>query len=170
MRKVPVKNYLFLFLIVLFTVGLVFYLRSWYNTSKEFYEQNSVITQVVREIKCEEIENYALENQKFILYVSSGKDSSIKDFENDFRDLIKKLDLGEDILYMNLDYADVDFFYDIMKNKFTDDSEIIKQLDLDSSPSIFMFTDGKVSTVLNNVNNYTINIIENIIKRWDNNA
>ena len=74
MRKVPVKNYLFLFLIVLFTVGLVFYLRSWYNTSKEFYEQNSVITQVVREIKCEEIENYALENQKFILYVSSGKD------------------------------------------------------------------------------------------------
>ena len=170
MRKVPVKNYLFLFLIVLFTVGLVFYLRSWYNTSKEFYEQNSVITQVVREIKCEEIENYALENQKFILYVSSGKDSSIKDFENDFRDLIKKLDLGEDILYMNLDYADVDFFYVFMKNKFTDDSEIIKQFYLDSSLSIFMFTDGKVSTVLNNVNNYTINRIENIIKRWDNNA
>ena len=53
-RKIPVKNYFILAIVVLFTVVLAFYMRDWYNTSKEYYAQNSVMTKVVREIKSEE--------------------------------------------------------------------------------------------------------------------
>ena len=88
-RKIPVKNYFILAIVVLLTVVLAFYMRDWYNTSKEYYAQNSVMTKVVREIKSEEITNFTLENQKFILYVSSGQNVELKNFENDLKDLIK---------------------------------------------------------------------------------
>ena len=57
-KEVPMKNYFILALIFFVTVIGVFYAREWYNTSKEYYAQNSVMTKVVREIKSEEIANY----------------------------------------------------------------------------------------------------------------
>ena len=102
-REIPVKNYVILILVFLVTIVAVFYVRDWYNTTKNYYAQNSVMTKVVREIKSEEISNYILENQRFILYVSSGQNGELKNFENDLKDLIKKMDLSEEVLYMNLD-------------------------------------------------------------------
>ena len=74
-KEVPAKNYVILILAFLVTIVAVFYVRDWYITTKEYYAQNSVMTRVVREIKSDEISNYVLENQRFILYVSSGHNS-----------------------------------------------------------------------------------------------
>ena len=54
-REIPVKNYVILILVFLVTIVAVFYVRDWYNTTKNYYAQNSVMTKVVREIKSEEI-------------------------------------------------------------------------------------------------------------------
>ena len=167
MRKVPVKNYVILAVIILLTVAFVFYLRSWFNTSKEYYAQNSVMTQVVREIKSEEIANYTLENQKFILYVSSGQNSTVKDFEDDLRNLIQKMDLGEEVLYMNLDGIDTNAFYDSLKNKFAANSKIKGQINSESPANMYLFTDGKVTALLNNVNDYSMKRLETIIDSWE---
>ena len=164
-KEVPLKNYLILALIMLLTVLVVFYMRDWYNTSKEFYAQNSVMTKVVREIKDDEISNYVLENQKFVLYVSSGKNSSIKDFEDDFKELIKKMDLGENILYMNLDEVDINYFYKFLTN-YASSSKIKNQI-VSSDASMYVFTDGKLTMLLNNVNNYSMKRLESIIDRWE---
>ena len=51
MRKIPFKNYVILGLVFLFTIGVVFYARDWYNTTKEYYMQNSVMKDAIREIK-----------------------------------------------------------------------------------------------------------------------
>lgn len=164
-REIPVKNYVILILVFLVTIVAVFYVRDWYNTTKNYYAQNSVMTKVVREIKSEEISNYILENQRLILYVSSGHDSEIKNFEDDFKNLIQSLDLTDDVLYMNLDGVNSGSFYDLLKNNYVRNSKIKNQI-VDSNSSLYLFTDGKVSGVLNNVSDYSIKRLENIIKSW----
>ena len=164
-REIPVKNYVILILVFLVTIVAVFYVRDWYNTTKNYYAQNSVMTKVVREIKSEEISNYILENQRFILYVSSGHDSGIKNFEDDFKNLIQSLDITDDVLYMNLDGVNSESFYDLLKNNYVRNSNIKNQI-VDSNSSLYLFTDGKVSGVLNNVSDYSIKRLENIIKSW----
>lgn len=164
-REIPVKNYVILILVFLVTIVAVFYVRDWYNTTKNYYAQNSVMTKVVREIKSEEISNYILENQRFILYVSSGHDSGIKNFEDDFKNLIQSLYLTDDVLYMNLDGVNSESFYDLLKNNYVRNSKIKNQI-VDSNSSLYLFTDGKVSGVLNNVSDYSIKRLENIIKSW----
>ena len=165
-KEVPVKNYVILAFVFLLTVGLVFYLRDWYNTTKEYYARNSVMTDVVREIKSEEISNFTLENQKFILYVSSGQNADIKGFEDDLKGLIQKMDLNDDVLYMNLDGTNSVDFYDLLKNNFAANSKIKNQI-TDSVASMYVFTDGKITALLNNVNNYSIKRLETIIDRWE---
>lgn len=166
-KEVPMKNYFILALVFLVTVIGVFYAREWYNTSKEYYAQNSVMTKVVREIKSEEISNYTLENQKFVLYVASGKNVELKDFEDEFKDLIQKMDLVDSVLYMNLDGVDPDSFYNSLRNDFTDNVKMKNQITNDSLASLYVFTDGKITTVLNNVNDYSMKRLESIITRWE---
>ena len=126
-KEIPLKNYFILILVILLTILAVFYMRDWYNTSKEFYAQNSVMTKVVREIKNDEISNYILENQKFILYVSSGRNTNIKSFEDEFKNLIQKMDLGENVLYMNLDEVDVSDFYNSL-NSYASSTKVKNQI------------------------------------------
>ncbi len=169
-KEIPKKNYVILIVVFLVTIIAVFYVRDWYNTTKEYYAQNSVMTKVIREIKSEEIANYILENQRFILYVSSGQNSEIKKFEDDFKGLIQKLDLRDDVLYMNLDGVDANRFYDLLKNDFVSNSKIKNQL-VDSDASLYLFMDGKVTSVLNDVDDYSMKRLETIIESWDiNNA
>lgn len=164
-KKIPLKNYFILILVILLTILAVFYMRDWYNTSKEFYAQNSVMTKVVREIKNDEISNYILENQKFILYVSSGRNTNIKSFEDEFKNLIQKMDLGENVLYMNLDEVDVSDFYNSL-NSYASSTKVKNQI-VSSDASMYVFTDGKLTMLLNNVNNYSMKRLESIIDRWE---
>ena len=164
-KEIPLKNYFILILVILLTILAVFYMRDWYNTSKEFYAQNSVMTKVVREIKNDEISNYILENQKFILYVSSGQNTNIKSFEDEFKNLIQKMDLGENVLYMNLDEVDVSDFYNSL-NSYASSTKVKNQI-VSSDASMYVFTDGKLTMLLNNVNNYSMKRLETIIDRWE---
>ncbi len=163
-KKIPLKNYIILVIIFLVTIIAVFYMRDWYITTKEYYAQNSVMTKVTREIKNEEISNYVMENQRFILYVSSGQDSNIKDFEDEFKELIKKLDLNDDVLYMNMDGVNMDNFYKLIKG-YSDSKKIENQIST-SNCSLYLFDGGKITLVLNDVSSYSIKRLENIIESW----
>ncbi len=163
-KKIPLKNYVILAIIFLVTIIAVFYIRDWYITTKEYYAQNSVMTKVTREIKREEISNYVMENQRLILYVSSGKNSNIKDFEDEFKELIKKLDLNDDVLYMNMDGVSMDSFYEFLKD-YSGSGKIKNQITV-SDASLYFFDEGRVTLVLNGVSNYSIKRLENIIKNW----
>ena len=122
---------------------------------------------MVREIKSEEIANYTLENQKFVLYVASGKNIELKDFEDKFKNLIQDMDLVDSVLYMNLDGVEPNGFYDLLRNDFSAMSRIKNQIIDDSSASLYVFTDGKITSVLNNVNDYSMKRLESIITRWE---
>ena len=166
MKKIPTKNYLILAFILLIVVALVFYIRGWYNTSKIYYSQNSVVKDVVPEIKSEEIFNYTLENQKFILYVSSGSNSDIKTFEKSLKKVIKKLDISGDVIYLNLDNVNVELFNSDLKSNFALDQDIASHISDSSISTVYIFENGKIVAVLNNSNNFSDNQLESFFKKW----
>lgn len=164
MKSVPLKNYIILLVYVLLTVVFVFYIRSWYITNKDYYSRNSVIKDVTREINVDEISNYILESPKFMLYVSSGGNSEVKDFENNFKKLIKRLDVGDDILYLNTDNVEYNKLYSVLKS-FSSSDTIYSRI-VESRSSLYVFSDGKITGVLNNIDSFSDNHIKSFIKKW----
>lgn len=163
MKKIPFKNYAVLCIIIVLTVISVFYIRSWYITNKEYYSRNSVIKDVTREINVDEISNYALESPKFMLYVSSGVDADVKDFENGFKKLIRKLEVSEDILYLNIDNVNYDLYSNLKGFAYNDK---ISSLIFESKASLYVFSDGKIVGVLNNINDFSDKHIQSFLKKW----
>ncbi len=165
-KKIPTKNYIILFVVVSLTVIGVFYARGWYNTTKEYYSRNSVMKDVVSEIKEEEIQNYSLESPNFILYVSSGQDALVKPFENSFKGIAQKLSMQKDILYLNVDGVDKNSFINNLKNKFSLNNNVSNKITTSSSATIYIFEEGKISKVLNNVHKYSNVQIESILSDY----
>lgn len=164
MKEIPKKNYLILAVILAFTVGLTFYAREWYNTSKEYYARNSVIKEATYEINDSEIYSYAVERPKFILYASSGSDIDIKDFETNLKKLIIKYEMSDQIVYLNLDNVDIISFNENLKNKFSDNK--FNNFSFESLSTFYIFQDGKIRMVLNNVNDYSMKYLTNLFKEW----
>ena len=164
MRRVPLKNYVILSVIILSTVICVFYFRGWYITTKEYYSKNSVIRDVVREINAYEISNYTLESPKFMLYVSSGTNNDVKKFENRFKKIIKKYELGEDVLYLNTDNVDLNVLYSNL-NGFSSNNKI-SSLIVENKSSLYIFDEGKIIVVLNNLDSFSDFYIEKFLRKW----
>lgn len=161
-----VKNYLILFVILLCTIFLVFYARQWYNTSKEYYANNSPIKDIASEINEADIYSLTIENPKFIIYCSSGTLVDLKKFEGEFKNLIRKMDMSRDILYLNIDTINRENFYDNLKNNYALNDKVKLQMSLNSNSSLYFFSDGKVKHILNNVNELSMPYIKSIFESW----
>ena len=59
-KKIETKNYIILSLIVLVTVVVVFYMRNVYIVSKVYYNDNSVMLDIVKEVGQDELQNYLI--------------------------------------------------------------------------------------------------------------
>lgn len=163
MKKIPNKNYVILVAIVLATVFLTFYVRGWYITSSEVSSSESVLADAVKSINKDEIGNYIIENQKFILYVSSN-DAEVKNFERRFKRVIKKYDIIDDVIYLNVNNAGEDF-YDYLRGNFSLNAKVGSEIN-PSQSSIYVFLEGKVSAVLNDVHNLSMSKVESFLKKW----
>ena len=163
MKKIPLKNYIVLCVIIVITVVFVFYVRSWYITNKEYYSKNSVIKDITREINIDEISNYILESPKFILYVSSGANAEVKNFEHRFKKFIGKMEISDDILYLNADNVNYDLYSSLKNYAFNDK---VSSLIFENKASLYVFSDGKIVGVLNNVDSYSDKHIQSFIKKW----
>ena len=85
--------------------------------------------------------------------------------QEQFLNLIQNLDISDDVLYMNLDGVNTGSFYDLLKNNYSSNAKLKNQI-VSSDSSLYLFTDGKIVNVLNNVSDYSIKRLENIIKSW----
>ena len=105
-RNIPLKNYITLLLIAFATIFLVFYLRSWYNASKEYYQNNSIMSKYLSELKSEEINSYILDNPEVVIYYASARDTNIKSFEKSFKKLMEQYEIKENIIYIDSSKAE----------------------------------------------------------------
>ena len=145
-KSIPFKNYVILAVAIVFTVLAVFYMRSWYITTKEYYDNNSVVLDTVAEINSEEIVNYATDNPEFVLYVASGHNAEIKSFEKKFKKFILKNDLRNNVLYLNLENVDVATFNEELNDMASENAKS-KLVDKNST-AIYIFQNGQIEKVL----------------------
>lgn len=164
-KKIPTKNYVVLAVIVLITVTCVFYARSWYITTKEYYAKNSVMLDIVNEIHPEEINNYTLENPKFILYISSGQNGEIKNFEKSFKKVVSKEGLQSSILYLNSDTANTEDLKKIL-NKAAANDKIKNKINSSDLVSMYVFENGKITQAIVNADRLTSKQIKVLLKKY----
>ena len=105
-KKKGLKNYFILILIFVLGIGVTLYLSKLYHVYDEYQKETPVIRGVLAEITSEELEHYLLENPTIVIYMCTSSDMLCRNFEKDFKKLIEKENLQEEIVYLNL--SDID--------------------------------------------------------------
>lgn len=137
MREIPKKNYFILFIVIVFSLLIAFYFRNWYKTYEDSYLSKSIVGNYLFEINYKELDNYLVENQSAIIYVSKVGNEKIRNFEKKFINAINQNDLKNKILYLDLSNYKGD----------TNDKYTINDKDITSVPNISVFKNGKLDDI-----------------------
>lgn len=163
-KKIEPKNYIILLVLVVLTVFAVFYTRNLYIMSKVYYNDNSVILDVVKEVGQDEIQNYLIENPKLVLYVAPKQNSDIKKFEKTLKNLIVKEELEDSILYLDKTNTDMDKLKQTLQNIST--KKVKEKIDNDSNVSMYIIDNGQVTNVITNADKKSKNEIKNLLQKY----
>lgn len=101
-KFIPIKNYIYLLLIIIASVALVYYLYLWFIEYNKEQNQTSYIEEVMQIINYNELETYLIENKDAVVYVSVLNDNHIRKFEKKLQRFIKENDITNKILYLDL--------------------------------------------------------------------
>lgn len=137
MREIPKKNYFILFIVIVFSLLIAFYFRNWYKAYEDSYLSKSIVGNYLFEINYKELDNYLVENQSAIIYVSKVGNEKIRNFEKKFINAINQNDLKNKILYLDLSNYKGD-----INNKYT-----INDMNITSVPNISVFKNGKLDDI-----------------------
>jgi len=144
MREVPTKNYVLLCLIFIVTVIIVLYINAWAKTYKEDKLSVSPLSGVLEEIGPEEITQSLSEINEVILYVGYNNSQKLYDSENNLLDYIKKHDLADKVLYVNVSNSKEDNGYiEILKESFSN-----MATDIVEAPMLIYVKNGKAIEVI----------------------
>ncbi len=151
--KINIKNYLLLLLIFVLGIGITLYLSRLYDVYDEYQKQTPVIRDTLSEISSEELEHYILENPTTVIYMCTSSDTICRDFEKDFKKLIKKNALQDDIIYLNLSDIDQEKFVNDFNSSYNFRNKLTTKY-----PAIVMFEDGEVRNILQGKENEKLTI------------
>lgn len=97
MKKIPKKNYYILALLMIATIVFTIFIFNVYRDNKtisEFYNYSNKITS-------KEFDEYLTENPDVIIYISDKYDLTHEEFEKDFQRKITKLNLKNNLIYLD---------------------------------------------------------------------
>lgn len=144
-REVPVKNYVILFIVFLVTIVLVLYINAWARAYKDDKLSVSPLSGVIDEIGPEEITQTMSETNEIILYVGYNNSQKLYDSENSLLDYIRKHDLAEKVVYVNVSNTkENDKYIDILRESFDNVKDDIKK-----APMLIYVKNGKAIEVVN---------------------
>lgn len=107
LRTVPIKNYFYLFIILLGSILFLIYIYTWYQTYNENKLNISIMNNYLTVINYNELDNYISENQNAIIYVSILGDEQINKFEKNLKNYIVENNLRDTVLYLDLTNEDI---------------------------------------------------------------
>lgn len=142
-KRITIKSYLILAVIFLFTIGITLYFCKCYYVYRDSIKEIPVIRGVLSEIISDELEHYVKENQNCTVYMCTASDEKCRSFEESFIKLIKKKNLQEKIVYLNLSNIDQEKFIKSFNNKYKYKVELTTNY-----PAIVTFEDATVSSIL----------------------
>ena len=161
-REVPVKNYIFLGIIILVSILLIFYFYLWYLTYEESKLNNQIMDRYLQVINYNELEDYIIENKDAYVYVSILENQEIRDFEKKFKTTIIENSLKKEMLYLDLTET---------HNNKKSLNNAIKTYKLDNKnisnvPCILIFKAGKLAKIYDiKENNYNIDLVEDFLEQ-----
>jgi len=144
MKKIPKKNYILLGLLAVVTILAVIYMSKWYRASENYYLENSVMKELVGEVKELEFENYILENPDIVIYISKDQSESTKKFEKKLKKYILDENLKSHFIYVNGKDSTESFLLNLKEKYF---KETMKELEI-TYPNLLIVENGKVKDIL----------------------
>ena len=102
LRVVPIKNYIILGVILLFSFLLLYYLYLWFENYKETKLNMPILDKYMEVINYNELEDYLIENPNAIIYVSVLENSDIRNFEKKVKTAFRRHEISKEILYMDI--------------------------------------------------------------------
>lgn len=153
LREVPMKNYIYLFLILLASILFLIYIYTWYDTYNQNKLNTSIMNNYLTVINYNELDNYISENQNAVIYVSVLGNEEINHFEKKFKNTVVDNNLRNNILYLDLTNEDR--------------ANVTKKLKIDQNfPYLVVYTNGKITDTYSIVeNNYSTKKIEKYLNR-----
>lgn len=145
--KIPRRNYIIYGLIVVFTIVLTLLLRNWYNINQDLKKKSTIMSEFLASVNEEEFSNYIVENNNVIIYLASSKDDTLETFENEFKTLLIKYNIKEQVIFIDLNQIDTNFFNNLKTNYFADS---LNNIELEKFPNILIMENGKINAVLYN--------------------
>lgn len=147
-REIPKKNYYLLMLVAVLTVLILCYMVNWYQARQAYVIKNSSVTEIVSEVKKDELPNYLLDNPNVVVYFTSFQDENIKNFEKEFKQYILKYELANEIVVVDTDMIESEDFYTSFANQYFTNELKNKNMNLNYMPNMIFVKDGKVSDIL----------------------
>lgn len=144
MKTIPKKNYILLGLLAVVTILAVIYMSKWYRASENYYLENSVMKELVGEVKELEFQNYVLENPDIVIYITDDQSEKTKKFEKKLKKYILDENLKSHFIYVNGKESSEQFLSDIKKKYFINE---IKEIEI-TFPNLMILEDGKVKDIL----------------------
>ncbi len=139
MEKGSFKSYLILILVFAIGIGLCIYAFSWYKVIDNNKKNTPIIRGTLTEISSKELDNYILENSNAIIYLCTSDSVRCRNYEKDFKKIIKSKMLQDDIVYVNLTGVNQVKFVKQFNQKYTYKSKLTT-----SYPAIIVFEDGQI--------------------------
>lgn len=143
MKNKKIRNFIIvIILLVLFTISLILVLKE---------KHNSILLEIMPEIKYEELDNYLFDNNESIIYI--GNNDIDKKFEKELKEYIINNNIN--IIYMYVNNKNINN----LKNDYSINNIYV--------PNIIIFKDKKIKDILyTNKSNLKL---ENVISFFKNN-
>ena len=143
LRKIPLKNYVILGVIVVITLFLLSYFYMWVDAYKESKISIPIMDKYMTIINYNELDNYVVENPNTIVYVSVLEDEKIREFEKQLKNKYKDDVIERDVLYMNI----TDDIKDNVVKKEMINKYFVNNLDITNVPCVLVFEDSKLESI-----------------------
>ena len=143
LRKIPVKNYIILGVVIVVTMLILYYFYMWVDVYKESKINIPIMDKYMTVINYNELDNYVVENPDTIVYVSVLENDEIREFEKKFKNKYKNDLIDNDVLYMNVT--------DDIKDKSLKDGMVSKYvingLNITDVPCVLVFKNGILKSI-----------------------
>lgn len=154
LRKISVKNYIILGIIVFFSIIVLYYFYLWIDVYKDSMSDLPILDKYMSVINYNELEDYLVENPNSVVYVSILENDNIRSFEKELKSMYKDDIISFDILYMNI----TDDIKDTNKKNLMISRYSLNNLNILSVPCVLVFDEGKLISIYSiSDNDYNIN-------------
>lgn len=130
-RQVPKKNYIFLIILFVTTIGVVFLFSYWYKENEK-YKKEDVLKPFLPQITVQELDSYIMENPDIIMYLMLEEES----VDRKIKTLLVDENAKDELVIIDCLLATPDF------KKYTTQKIVI--------PNLIAFKGGKVADIMYN--------------------